>query len=117
MYAMAYKSSFAVWLDNELKERGVSQSELARRANVTRSAVNGVLTGARGPGPELAKGISKAFDIPPEHVYREAGLLPPGASIDEFTEQIIHETQGMNKRDKEEVLAYIRMRKNLRRKE
>ena len=117
MYTMANTTEFATWLENELKEREMSQSELARRAKVTRAAINNILSGSRGPGTDLAKGIAKAFDIPPEQVYRAAGLLPVGANVDEYTEQIVYETKDLTRREKEEVLAYIRMRKNLHRKE
>jgi len=50
MYAMAYTLEFSKWLSDVLIEHGISQSELARQAGVTRAAINGILTGARGPG-------------------------------------------------------------------
>lgn len=50
MYAMDYTTQFSEWLTAVLFQKGISQSELARQAGVTRGAINGVLTGARGPG-------------------------------------------------------------------
>lgn len=76
MFTMAYKTSFADWLENELVKREISQAELARRAGVTRSAINGVLTGYRGIGVEMCNGIAKALGIPPDEVFRAAGFLP-----------------------------------------
>lgn len=112
---MAY-TSFATWLESVLKQEGISQSELARRAGVTRGAINGILTGARGPGVELSKGIAKALKIPPEQVLRAAGLLPPAVNINEQIEQIIHEAEKLPSEDQLEVLAFIRMKNNLRKK-
>ncbi len=114
MYAMAYAETFATWLEFQLKEHNISQSELARRAGVTRGAINGILMGARGPGVDLCKGIAKALEIPPEQVLRAAGLLPPAVNIDEDIEKIIHEVEKLDKTDQGEVLAYIRMLQNLR---
>ena len=113
---MAYTSDFAIWLEEQLKEQGISQAELARRADVTRGAINGILTGARGPGVDLAKGIAKALKLPPEQVLRAAGLLPPAVNIDEELEQIVHEAEKLSKQDQLEVLAFIRMKNNLRKK-
>jgi transcriptional regulator with XRE-family HTH domain len=115
MYAMAY-TSFASWLEEQLKEQGISQAELARRAGVTRGAINGVLQEARGPGVELSKGIAKALRLPEQQVMRAAGLLAPAPETDEELEQIIHEAEQLNKEDHAEVLAYIRMKNNLRKK-
>ena len=80
---MAYTSNFSGWLTTELEERNMSQSELARQAGVTRAAINGVLTGSRNPGNDLCIGIADAFGLPPETVYRKAGLLPPTTEAEE----------------------------------
>lgn len=69
--------NFSEWLKKQLKKSGMSQSELARAAGVTRAAINGIVTGARGPGTDLCNGIAKALKLPPEEVHRAAGLLPP----------------------------------------
>ena len=74
---MVYTTQFSEWLTTVLFQKGISQSELARQAGVTRGAINGVLTGARGPGVDLCNGIARALKIPPEEVLRAAGLLPP----------------------------------------
>lgn len=87
---MADRFIFGLWLENEMHTRNITQSELARRAGVTRAAINGVLSSARGPGVELCQGIAKAFKIPPEEVYRAAGILPPVPKEDEDLSKINH---------------------------
>jgi transcriptional regulator with XRE-family HTH domain len=116
MYSMAYTQDFPTWLEERLKEQGITQSELARRAGVTRGAINGILQGVRGPGVELSKGIAKALSLPPEQVLRAAGLLPPEAKINEQMEKIIHELDGLSRDEQEEFLAYVRWLKNRRKK-
>jgi transcriptional regulator with XRE-family HTH domain len=89
MYSMADKMSvysFGEWLAEMLKKHEINQSELARKAGVTRGAINGVLSGARGPGPELCTAIARAFGIQPEEVFRQAGFLPPKSEADEIIE-------------------------------
>ena len=115
MYPMAY-TSFASWLEEQLKEQGISQAELARRAGVTRGAINNILQGERGPGIDLAKGIAKALSIPPEQVMRAAGLLPEQKKVSREIEQIVHEVQDLSKEEQQEFLAYVRFLKNRRKK-
>lgn len=74
---MADKYNFSTWLSEQMDKRNLTQAELARLAGVTRSAINGVLTGTRGPGNDLCLAIARALRLPPETVFRAAGLLPP----------------------------------------
>lgn len=107
-------SKFSDWLEQELKEQGLTQSELARRAGVTRAAINGVLSGARGPGVDLIKGIAKAFNIPAEEVFRRADILPPTVTKNELVERILLEMEDLPKEERENVLEYIKMVRSLR---
>ena len=47
---------------------------------------------------------------------RKAGLLPPYPKIDKEIEQILDEVAKLPKRDQEEVLAFIRIKRRLREK-
>jgi len=116
MYAMADTLEFGNWVVQELEVRGMSQADLARAAHVTRTAISDVVNGRRNPGKDLAQGIARAFDLPPEQVFREAGLLPPALEVDEEIERIVHEASKLNEQDKAEVLAFIRMKINLRKR-
>lgn len=68
--------SFQEWLLAELRERGWSLSELARRADVGVSSLSMIVNELRGPGPDVLLGIARALRLPPETVFRRAGLLP-----------------------------------------
>jgi len=65
------------WLDQQIKERGWSSSELARRAGISQSSVSNVLTGKQIPGLEFCKGVARALDVRTEELLQRAGHLPP----------------------------------------
>jgi transcriptional regulator with XRE-family HTH domain len=71
-----YDMNFSEWLKLELKNRGWSRSEAARRGNISSSMFDKVINGQSKPGTHFLDGIAQAFGISPIIVYREAGLLP-----------------------------------------
>lgn len=114
MYAMAYKLDFSEWLESVMREQGVSQSELARMSGVTRSAINGILRGARGPGVDLCNGIARALKIPPEEVLRAAGLLPTEQPQDENLYKIEHLYHTLkDKSNRERALQFLQFLSDL----
>jgi len=103
------------WLRAEREKREWSQSDLARKVGITRQTVNDYESRRRtNPDEKILVRISVVLGYPPEHLPRLAGLLPPAIHIDEDMEQIMHEVEKLTKEDQREVLAYIRMRRNLR---
>jgi len=67
---------FAEWLNKELDKRGWSQSEAARRGEISSQMVNAVVNGHANPGPGFCRGVSRAFQVPLDDVFRLAGILP-----------------------------------------
>lgn len=72
--------TFTDWLSLELEKRSWSQSELARQAGVTRGAMSHIFSHTRQPGVGLLKGIARALHLPPEEVFRMAGILEPASN-------------------------------------
>ena len=70
-------SSFGKWLGGELSRREWRQADLAHRAGLTNGTVSRIMKGSRRAGPEVCRALAAALDMPPEHVFRMAGLLPP----------------------------------------
>jgi transcriptional regulator with XRE-family HTH domain len=68
---------FSEWLLNEIKKRNINQSELAKLAKVSRGAISHLINGTRQPGSDICEALASALKIPPETVFRAAGLLPP----------------------------------------
>lgn len=67
---------FAEWLQEELDKRDWRQADLARYGGIATSMLSRVMTGERSPGPDTCVSIARAFRMPPEDVFRKAGLLP-----------------------------------------
>lgn len=123
MYAMADTKkiddnwAWVDWLIAEREKKGWSQAELGRRAEVTRQTINDYESRRRpNPDEQILMRISKALDFPPVFLPRLAGLYPESPEIDEDTEKIIYESQDLTDLEKQEVLAFIRMKKNFRKK-
>jgi len=70
------EKDFSTWLTIEMDRLGWNNSELARRASVVPSTISMVINRQKQPGPDLCNGIARALGVPPERVFREAGLLP-----------------------------------------
>lgn len=87
---------FLTWLDNELTKRSWNRAYLAERASISQSTLSMIGKRERNPGPDLCLSIAKALDIPPEIVFRKAGLLPQvpdnQENLEEFREILNHLT-------------------------
>jgi transcriptional regulator with XRE-family HTH domain len=81
--------NFSDWLFTQMQEKDWSQSDLARNAGVTRTAISDVLSGRRKPGPDLCSSIAIALELPPEQVFRVAGILPSTTS-DDWADKMAH---------------------------
>lgn len=116
MLLMRNSQKLSSWLEAELKTREWTQSDLARISGIHRGIISKIILGGSQPTPETMEAIARALKLPPEHVFRAAGILPPITEINEETEQIIYESSKLNPQDRAEVIAYIRMKQNLRKK-
>jgi transcriptional regulator with XRE-family HTH domain len=72
--------AFVEWINTELNQRGWSRSEAARRGGFSPSTLDKVIGGFSHPGPTLCRGLAKAFERPPDEVFRLADLLPARAA-------------------------------------
>jgi transcriptional regulator with XRE-family HTH domain len=75
-------------INTELDRRGWTLSELARRAGLSRSTFHATLTGKNAVTFEFCAAVAEAINVPPEQVFRLAGLLPPvadGETVSQIT--------------------------------
>jgi transcriptional regulator with XRE-family HTH domain len=74
------------WLPAEIKQRGWSQREFARRADISHPLVSQVFAGEVPPSADFCIKAAHALEVPPEKVLRLAGILPtPPAAEDDPT--------------------------------
>lgn len=76
-------NSLSTYLNDELKKRGWSQRELARRAELSPTSISEVLSGRRGPGRRFCQAVAQALQVPPERILQAAGILdaPPDTAL------------------------------------
>jgi len=98
---------FSDWLIIQLNERGWSQAELARQAGVTRSAISAVIVGTRSAGNELCEAIAHAFKLPPETVFRAAGILPKNHEVSEKRERVHYAIDRVQEKDLDKLYKLI----------
>jgi transcriptional regulator with XRE-family HTH domain len=101
---------FSDWLNQQLIMRGWSQADLSKAAGISRASITNVLTGTRQPGPDLCNAIAQAFKIPPEDVFRAAGLLPPKKEDAPGLAEWMHLYMNATPSQREEMLDYARFK-------
>jgi transcriptional regulator with XRE-family HTH domain len=101
---------FKEWLTKEMQSRGWNINDLARAAGVSRGALGNIVRGERSAGPDVCTGIANAFKLPPEQVFRRAGLLPQATPLHETIEQISHIMNLLATDEQNNLLEYARFR-------
>lgn len=90
MLSVSQNANFSEWLQSEMDQRGWSQSDCARAADLNRAVIDKLLNGKCKPQPSTLAAIARAFRLPVETAYRAAGLLPANADYDDTAEQLLH---------------------------
>lgn len=70
-------TDFGAWLTDEMGRRGWSQVVLSSNTGISTGQVSRILSNERNPGADSCTAIATAFGVPPDDVFRRAGLLPP----------------------------------------
>lgn len=102
--------NFSDWLANQLKLMNMTPAELARASGKAPAVISRVLNGDRKPEPETLIAIARALNLPPEQVFRAAGLLPPVSPDTEYAEQILHLLRQLSPQEQEEILELLRFK-------
>lgn len=104
--------SFVKWLEEEMAARKWRPADLARAGGLYTSTLSKILNEDRQPGPDVCLSIAKAFDIPPDIVFRQAGLLPklPGPEQDPTFQDILDVVKNMTPKERAELLDYALFR-------
>lgn len=92
------ENKLATWLNSELRQRGMSHRELARRAEVSGAMVSGVIAGDRNPGWDFCAAIAVPLGKPPLELFRLAGLLPEESHGEDEPALLHHYLAGLDQR-------------------
>lgn len=105
---------FPRWLAEQRKERGWSQSDLARAAGIDRQLISAYEGYKRKYFDEtILQKIAKGFKLPTETVYRAAGFLAPEKEENEKIAEIKHLMEDLPLEVQEDIAEYVRMRSRI----
>jgi transcriptional regulator with XRE-family HTH domain len=76
MICQVTTNGFSEWLEDQLRIHNWSNADLARIARIDPAVISRALSSERMLSPESLQKIARAFKLPTEEVYRNAGLLP-----------------------------------------
>lgn len=96
------------WLVKETDSRGWSFRELGRRAGLSSATISRVITEASRPGWEFCLRVATAFNVPPENVFRLAGLLPPEPKETAALREMSQLFSQLSLNDQERVITFVR---------
>jgi transcriptional regulator with XRE-family HTH domain len=107
---------FAEWLLSELDRRNMSQSDLARAADLAPGTVSNIINGRRGRSDRSLSAIAKALKIPTEIIFRKSGILPASKmdNKDPDIDLIMSHVKDLDQHDRDAVLEFIHMLDRLR---
>lgn len=99
---------FTQWLIEEIYRRGWSFRELAQRASLSPSTVSKVVNGDVLPGWEFCFKVARALALPPEIVFRKAGLLPPEPEENSALREMSYLFSQLSPEDQQRFITFIR---------
>lgn len=68
-------TDFSAWLTKMMADKGLSNNDLARLADISGASVWSLLNETRKPGTDVAKALARALGVSQVRVFVEAGLL------------------------------------------
>lgn len=105
------KQDFADWLQNRMTELDLSQSELARRANIDRQVVWGYLNRkVLKPDEKILTKIAKVLQVSPAAIFQAAWIFDIERKENELVKEISYLVQDLPEEDQLDVKEYIRHR-------
>jgi hypothetical protein len=66
------------------------------------------MSGQRKPGPEFCTSVASALQVPPEGVFRRAGLLPPKPEETPTSRELLYMFMQLDDQDQERILSITR---------
>lgn len=102
------ETKFGKWLKAILRQKKLTQADLANRIGVQPPHISRLISGERGTTLELLEKIARALSIPPEEVFRLAVDLPSKNELDKTTKRAENLLQNFkNEETRKKALEYL----------
>jgi len=102
------KRSFSHWLQGEINKRGLTQADLARKSGISKAYISRIFSENREPSAGTLKAFATALNLPPETVYRAAGLLPAETEKKIIFEELLFSFSHLNEDQQKQLLQYAK---------
>lgn len=102
--------NFGDWLLERLKEKNMSQSELARIAGLSKGTISNLINGTKGAGQDSLRAIAIALKLPPDLVFEKAGVLPIKPELSPIKRALLHAAEGLPESDLQLALSLLEQR-------
>jgi transcriptional regulator with XRE-family HTH domain len=102
------QTEFINWLDEQLKQRGWTDSQLSKKAGISHSVISKARKGERPIGWDACVAISNALKLSPVIVLRHANLLPPEPDVDLELDELAYLYQQLPEEDRKRILSIAR---------
>ncbi len=100
--------SFLNWLNLVMKQKNITQADIARTNHVRPSSVSMLFSmQVKSVGIDMCRAIAAATGVPLETVYRRAGLLPDIPLSQEEIDEIVAITSQLDDDLRQNALDYI----------
>ncbi len=101
-------SKFSNWINEQLDQREWRPADLARVGNINTGLLSRIISGSRSAGPQTCIAIAQAFKLPPEQVFRIAGILPPLSPAVEEEQEAVRLLRGLSPERRAAALEMLR---------
>ena len=100
--------NFVAWLNAEMEKRGWSLQLVAGRIGVSHTAMANIANGCTRPSADVCQRIALVFHVPPEEVFRRAGLLPPDLREMTVLREVAHFLRQLSPEQQDATLTFVR---------
>lgn len=107
---MTKKYFLPEWTTKVLKDTGWTQSELAKKSGLSRTAINDVVNRKTRGGYKYALAIAEAAGRPVEEALQAAGLMDIPPALDEKWQELVHLYNSMSSENRDDTIDYARMK-------
>lgn len=108
--------NFGDWLLERLKEKNISQSELARMAGLSKGTVSNLVNGTKGAGQDSLTAIAHALKLPVDLVFEKAKLLPVKTELSPAKRKLMYLAEILPDSDIEIAIALLEQRESVYKK-